>query len=127
MKSQLLLILNAVAAVAGAPIRYLLGLAIWAVGKYVPDAAPGFAVPTTVGAAPDNVKAVLRDLFDKAANLIPNAFYRRIVASVATLVLDRFIDTAWDALVGVIKFESATPVSEADATLVDSVLETAGQ
>lgn len=114
LKQQLLTILSAVSAVAGVPVRAALAVAIWAIGKWVPDAVEGETTPPTVGAAPDNVKSTLRDMFDKAIAMIPNAFYRRMTQSAANLVLDYFIDTAWDAMAQVVTFSAPAPETDAD-------------
>lgn len=113
LKAQLLVILNAVAAIAGTPVRAVLTLAIWAINKYLPDTAEG--TPMTFGAAPDSVKSTVRELFDRAADMIPNAFARRMVQSAATLVLDYFVDTAWDALAKVVTFSATAPETETEA------------
>ena len=113
LKAQVLAILHAVAAIAGTPVKALLSLAIWAIGYYLPDDAEG--EPMLVGAAPDSVKNSVRALFDRAVGLISNAFYRRMVQSAANLVLDQFVDTAWDALAGVVTFSAKPEAAETEA------------
>jgi hypothetical protein len=113
LKAQLLVILNAAAAIAGTPVKAVLTFAIWAIGKYLPDTAEGTQL--TFGAAPDNVKSTVRELFDRAVDMIPSAFARRMVQSAATLVLDYFIDTAWDALAKVVTFSATAPEAETEA------------
>lgn len=114
LKAQLVKILEAVMAVAGRPARAVLALAVWAVEAYVPDEEAGHDT-AAVSAAPDNVKTIVRGLFDRAVALIPNAFYRRMVQSAASLVLDYFVDMAWDAITAVVTFEAKPVNTAADA------------
>lgn len=123
LKQQLIQILEAVIAVAGRPVRAALSLAVWAIEKYIPDGETGHDT-TLMQAAPDNVKITLRDLFARAVALIPNAFYRRIVAAAGNLVLDYFVDTAWDALAQVVRFE-AKPVNESAEAAASAALDSA--
>ncbi len=102
LKQQIFGILDAVAMVAGPPLRALITLAKWAINRYIPDTATAVALPVagTVGAAPDAVKDIIRQIFDQAANLIQSNFDRTIVQKVADAVLNFFVDKAWDSLIG---------------------------
>jgi hypothetical protein len=121
LKQQLIQILEAVIAVAGRPVRAALSLAVWAIEKFVPDGEVGHDT-SLMQAAPDGVKTTLRNLFDRAVDLIPNAFYRRIVVTAGNLVLDYFVDTAWDALAQVVRYE-ARPVNEAAEAAASATLD----
>lgn len=113
LKSQVVAILTAVSAIAGTPVKALLSIAIWAIGYYLPDDAEGD--PVLVSAAPDGVKNAVRGLFDRAVGMISNAFYRRMVQSAADLVLNHFVDTAWDALAKVVTVSATPPAAETEA------------
>ncbi len=115
LKTQLVAVLDTVAAFVGFPAKYILGIASWAINKYVPDDETGFAVADGARAAPGEVHTILNDLFAKAITFIPSGLGRRMAEKAAALVLDGFVDSAWDALVGRLSRAGATPAGATTA------------
>lgn len=111
LKSQLVSVLNTISAFVGFPAKYVLGLAAWAIEKYVPDDAAGHD-PAEGGmrAAPQDVRTVVLALFDRAIAFIPSGIGRRMAEQAAKIVVDNFLDAAWDAVLARLGRDSATPV-----------------
>lgn len=110
LKQQALLILAAVSAAAGPLARAAISMAIWAVNKFVPDSAQAVTIRSTANAAaaPDVVKSAIAEVFTRLVALIPGEFARQLVTAAGNIVIGRYLDTAWDALVG-----KTTPIATA--------------
>lgn len=106
LKSALNRILDVAISVAGPGAKALLGLAKWAVSWFTTDDQVVANRPV-FGAAPDMIKAFVSELFDRAAALVTNEFYKKAVMLARDLVVANVLDRAWDALFGILRDPNA--------------------
>ncbi len=96
----LLMVDAAIPLVPNGIARAALGVVRWAVEKYLPDevAAPALPAASAVGAAPDEVKSFVTELFALARGYVKGAFVLRLYDIAVKLFEGRVLDAAWDAI-----------------------------